>query len=253
MIVNLQNEGWEIIYHRAHALLAAQIGGHWDRRKTPDRIYETLAAISHHDDLEKEWEEDQLTTAGAPLDFTLEREIALEQMRRHAEDALYRGRWVAMLTSMHLCFLNEGRRAQLAELGEFLDQQYRLQHQWRTELEVSKDAAESAYRFMRWCDRMSLILCQQQVPDAGRHLEVQIGPDGERYSVYQQANGTLGVTPWPFNQPQITVNVEACCLAQLQFDSNDALRTALKTAPRRVLTWTFEQPDLPDSSKSGSP
>ncbi|MEH2083331.1 MAG: DUF3891 family protein [Nostoc sp.] len=34
-------------------------------------LYETIAAISHHDDLEKEWEEDILTEAGAPKDFTL--------------------------------------------------------------------------------------------------------------------------------------------------------------------------------------
>jgi len=71
MIVNLQTDGWEIIYHRAHALLAAQIAGYWDICKNSSRLYETIAAISHHDDLEKEWEGNQLTAAGAPLDFTL--------------------------------------------------------------------------------------------------------------------------------------------------------------------------------------
>jgi hypothetical protein len=34
-------------------------------------LYETLAAISQDDDLEKEWEEDNLTDAGAPMDFLL--------------------------------------------------------------------------------------------------------------------------------------------------------------------------------------
>jgi hypothetical protein len=240
MIVNLQDEGWEIIYHRAHALLAAQIAGNWNRSKTPQRIYETLAAISHHDDLEKEWEEDQLTAAGAPLDFTLEREIELAQMRRHAENALYRGRWVALLTSMHLSFLNEGRRDQDKELADFLDQQKKLQAQWRQELEVTQEDAEAAYNFMRWCDRLSLILCQKQVPVAGRQLEVQVGPDGKHYFVSQLENGSVGVTPWPFNEDRITVNVEACCLSQLKFDSNDELRQALKEAPRKILTWTFE-------------
>ncbi|MBW4465892.1 MAG: DUF3891 family protein [Pegethrix bostrychoides GSE-TBD4-15B] len=36
------------------------------------RLYETIAAISHHDYLEKEWEDHNLTPAGAPLDFTLD-------------------------------------------------------------------------------------------------------------------------------------------------------------------------------------
>lgn len=110
MIVNLQPDGWEIIYHRAHALLAAQIAGCWDAEKACPRLYETIAAISHHDDLEKEWEGDQLTAAGAPLDFTLERENSLSLMRRHADEARYRGRWVAMLISMHCCFLNQAQQ-----------------------------------------------------------------------------------------------------------------------------------------------
>jgi hypothetical protein len=37
-------------------------------------ITDTIAAISHHDDLEKEWEDNQLTEAGAPKDFTLEKQ-----------------------------------------------------------------------------------------------------------------------------------------------------------------------------------
>ncbi|TVQ15094.1 MAG: DUF3891 family protein, partial [Leptolyngbya sp. DLM2.Bin27] len=53
MIVNLQSDGWEIIYHRAHALLAAQIAGHWNLSKNTNRLYETIAAIAHHDNLEK--------------------------------------------------------------------------------------------------------------------------------------------------------------------------------------------------------
>ncbi len=60
MIVNLIENGWEVIYHRAHALLAAQLASQWRRADAPARLYETIAAISHHDDLEREWEEDQV-------------------------------------------------------------------------------------------------------------------------------------------------------------------------------------------------
>jgi len=45
--------------------------------------------------LEKEWEDDQLTAAGAPLDFTLERETAPAQLHHHGAEALYRGQWPA--------------------------------------------------------------------------------------------------------------------------------------------------------------
>lgn len=40
MIVNLTTDGWDVIYHRAHALLAAQLGGQWRRADAPVRFYE---------------------------------------------------------------------------------------------------------------------------------------------------------------------------------------------------------------------
>ncbi|WP_243902450.1 DUF3891 family protein [Aetokthonos hydrillicola] len=51
MIVNQHQKGWEVIYHRAHALLAAQIAGHWHPKLRPIRWLETIAAISHHDEI----------------------------------------------------------------------------------------------------------------------------------------------------------------------------------------------------------
>ncbi|WOD40237.1 DUF3891 family protein [Nodosilinea sp. E11] len=242
MIVNLQSDGWEIIYHRAHALLAAQIAGHWDFSKQTYRLYETIAAIAYHDNLEKEWEEDQLTEAGAPLDFTLEKESPLEKLSKHADDALYHGRWVAMLISMHLCFLNQGLAEKDAKMADFLDEQRQRQAQWQKELKVSPKDAESAYTFMRWCDRLSLILSQRQIPVGGRQLEITNGPDNKRYTIHQLESGDLGVTPWPFSCDKFTVMVDACDLKKLQFESNDELRKALGEAPRKSISWTLTKP-----------
>jgi hypothetical protein len=97
MIANLHQQGWEVIYHRAHALLAAQIAGHWHSEKRPLRWLETIAAISHHDDLEKEWEGNHLTEAGAPLDFTLATKTDVTKLQQLTQNARYRGRWVVML------------------------------------------------------------------------------------------------------------------------------------------------------------
>ncbi|AFZ01760.1 hypothetical protein Cal6303_2796 [Calothrix sp. PCC 6303] len=80
MIVNLTKDGWDVIYHRAHALLAAQLGGHWRRADFPVRFYKTIAAISHHDDLEKEWKGNNLTESGAPLDFTLRHLVTIKEV-----------------------------------------------------------------------------------------------------------------------------------------------------------------------------
>lgn len=239
MIVNLQDEGWEIIYHRAHALLAAQIAGQWNQKDSPQRLVETIAAISDHDDLEKEWEGDELTAAGAPMDFTLNKETPINKLQKLVEGALYRSRWVAMLTSMHVCFLNQGKQGSSKELDNFLNEQRKLQKQWQKELNISKEEAESAYRFMEWCDRLSLILCQGQLPVDERALEITTGPDGKRHDVIQLNNGFVTVTPWPFANEKFMVRVEASSLSQIKFEDNKALTEALKNAPRKTLEWTF--------------
>lgn len=242
MIVNLTKDGWETIYHRAHALLAAQLGGQWRRADAPERFYETLAAIAHHDDLEREWQGDQLTKTGAPLDFTLgevEPEVSLAKTKKHLEEARYRGRWVTMLISMHVSYLSQSFRDLSKEWGDFLNEQLQNQTQWRKELEITKDEAERAYQFMQWCDRLSLILTQRQVPEDGRALEITHGIDDCRYDLRCLENGCLTVEPWPFQDDKFTVNVESAQLSQLKYDSDEDLVTALKQAPISSLEWTF--------------
>ncbi len=239
MIVRPIQTGWEVIYHRNHALLAAQLAGQWRKKNAPARLYETIAAISHHDDLEKEWEEDNLTDAGAPKDFTLDSKTSYPQLYNHLEGALHRGRWVALLTSMHMSFLQEGKRGESAEGDAFLDDQLACQKQWRQELGISEQDVEQAYAFMQWCDRCSLILCQNQIPEDERKLEISKGPDGKDYYIQQLKDGHLTVLPWCFEQNSFTVNAEVSLLDQVKFNSNKSLVSALKQAPRQLLEWTF--------------
>ncbi|MUG95502.1 DUF3891 family protein [Scytonema sp. UIC 10036] len=238
MIANLHEKGWEVIYHRAHALLAAQIAGHWHPTKRPLRWLETIAAISHHDDLEKEWEGNHLTEAGAPLDFTLAKKTDINKLRQLTQNARYRGRWVAMMISMHMSFLNEGKRGESPELDKFLDEQLQHQEQWRQELNISKDDAAEAYEFFQWCDRLSLILCNRALPVGERALEIATLPDGNRYDVIERSDGVT-VKPWPFLEEKFTVNVEATYLEKLKFDSNEELTEALQASPIKTLEWTF--------------
>jgi Protein of unknown function (DUF3891) len=239
MIVNLIENGWEVIYHRAHALLAAQIGGHWRKKDSPERLYETLAAISHHDDLEREWEGKHLTSAGAPLDFTLESGGSTEKLKQHIMDARYRGRWVTLLTSKHICFITQDQQGASPEWDEFFKDQMKLQEKYRKELGIEKDDTERAYQFMRWCDRLSLILTQKEIPQVGRALEITSGIDGQRYDVRQLADEHITVEPWPFEDDKFTVNVEACYLSELKYESTEQLTEALQKAPIKILDWTF--------------
>lgn len=239
MIVNATPNGWEIIYHRAHALLAAQLAGQWRRKNAPARLYETLAAISHHDDLEKEWEEDIVTEAGAPMDFTLNQDTDVEKISKLVKNALYRGRWVALLISKHMSRLHESKRGQIPELDKFLDEQLENQQRWRKELGLEKTDVDAAYAFMQWCDRLSLILCQQELPADERWLEISKGPDDQRYDIMQRGDSLVTVKPWPFEDEKFTVNIEACDVSQLKFKSSAELSQALQEAPIKIQEWTF--------------
>lgn len=235
MIVNMKPDGWEIIYHRAHALLAAQIAAHWNQEESPQRITDTIAAISHHDDLEKEWEKDQITPAGAPKDFTQEGETSADKLTKHIEESLYRGRWVALLTSMHTCFLNQGSDS--PEIKQFVAEQKKLQKQWRKELGINQKEAESSYQFMKWCDRLSLILCQNQIPSNNRKLEINDSPNGEKHYIFRGKDNSLSVTPWCFKEKKIKVYVETSHLSQIEFKSGREITKALQTAPREYKEW----------------
>jgi hypothetical protein len=239
VIVNATQNGWEVIYHRAHALLAAQLAGQWRRKNSPPRIYETLAAISHHDDLEKEWEEDNLTEAGAPRDFTMSKDTSVKKLADLVSNARYRGRWVTLLISKHLSRLNEPKRGESPELDTFLDEQLQNQQRWREELGLQTEDVDAGYAFMQWCDRLSLILCQHELPADERFLEISQGPDGQRYDIMQRSDHLVTVQPWPFEDDKFTVNIEACNLEQVKFDSNAELTQALQQAPIKVLEWTF--------------
>jgi hypothetical protein len=241
MIVNPLPDGWQIIYHRAHALLAAQIAGQWRDKDACPKFYETIAAISHHDDLEKEWEERNLTPAGAPKDFTMssDEEISYEALQKHLEDSLYRGRWVALLNSMHLYRLNKNTEGTSPKVDKFLSQQLADQKTYCKELNIAQSDASKAYAFMQWCDRLSLILCQQQLPADERALEISKGPDGTRYDIIQFENGLITVTPWCFKDDSFTVNVESITLKTIKFEDNASLTEALKKAPRIILKWKF--------------
>lgn len=243
MIVNQHATGWEIIYHRTHALLAAQLAGHWKRSDAPIRLYETIAAISHHDDLEKEWDGKELTPIGTPLDFTLDTAVdeseSLKKLQQMTETSLYRGRWVAFLISKHMSFLNEAKRGNSAEMDQFLDQQLENQEKWRQELKLTKKDVDDAYAFMQMFDRLSLILCKQQLPEDQCALEIAKGPDEQRYDVVKLADEKVTVKPWPFEDKQFTVNIDACYLTQVQFENDAEFTKALKTAKIEPVEWTF--------------
>ncbi len=245
MIVNSSPEGWQIIYQQAHALLAAQLLWQWPPLGPPDRWVGLLAAVAQHDDEQAAWHgrggHYGLTPAGAPANFT-QQPFSPEQARGVLRAARFQGRWRSLLTSLHLSVLYEGLRGLQKETDAFLDELRAGQESWRKGLKISKKDAERAYRLLHWCDRLSLILCRQEIPEMGRAVEIYPGPDGPVHTLAQPvAGGPVVVSPWPFREKAFEVSVEASGLRQLQFADDAALAAALRAAPIETLRWELRK------------
>ena len=241
MIVNSTTAGWQIIYQQAHALLAAQLAWHWLPMLPPDRWVGLLTAIAQHDDEQAAWHghggHHGLTAAGAPANFT-QQEFSLEQAAGVLAAARFQGRWRSLLTSLHLSCLYEDLRGQKKTTDAFLDELIAGQGQWRKALKISKKEADQAYTLLHWCDRLSLILCRQEIPEMGRAVEIHRGPDGTTHTLAQPvAGGPVIISPWPFREKQISVSVEASVLTQLQFKDDAELAAVLRAAPIETLSW----------------
>lgn len=241
MIVNAVKEGWEIIYQQAHGLLAAELASHWRADQRSVYWAATLAAIAQHDDGQKDWSgKDGVTPAGAPADFT-QVPFSLEQAREVLHEARFQGRWRSLLTSMHLSFLHESLRGSDKQIDELLDEQQTQQKIWRKELKVTLKQTRYAYDLLQWCDRLSLVLCRNELPARERLLEISAGPDGTRYFVRQRQDNSVEVQPWPFEESAFRVSVEASSLSQLQFKDDAELAKALREARIKTKSWQLQK------------
>lgn len=239
MICNRTQTGWQIIYQRAHALLAAKLIAPWRAEERPERWMETLSATAQHDNGWQDWETGRrLTPARTPRHF---RETPIDnlvtQSRRALTRAWHQGLWSGLLVSRHVSFLYEPLRGEDDAMDALLDEQQAQREAWRDQLAVDEEAVSRAYALLRWGDTFSLVLCQQQMPFNQRSLEIDIGPEGTRYHAREVEDGIIEVDPWPYAVEEVVVSVDSYVIEQLTFDSEDALAEALREAALQSCTW----------------
>lgn len=239
MIVNRLDGGWEIIYQRAHALLAAKLVTYWREADRPLRWTETLNAIAQHDNGWQEWEEgDRLNADGTPRNFT-EMPLAVSRLQaaRAVTRAWHQSQWVGLLVSRHISYLHERRRGESSEIDALLDQQIVQRAEWRQTLGVTEEDVEAAYALLRLGDAFSLMLCRRQLPSVGEWKRIQEGSSNTTYQVSTRRDGTLAVRPWPYERDRFKVSVDTFQLDQVKFRSEDELAEALRRAQPDRRIW----------------
>ncbi len=248
MIVNPHPKGWEIISHYTHGLLAGKIAMQLRPELRPDHWEDVLTAIIEHDDHLMDFDEkNYLTDAGGPLDFTLDHKSdddALERAKRIYRNALQKSQLVALLIGRHLEFLYEEKSTNHSSYKKFFKdvkddrkEQVNL-YGWK------KTTLEKTYQLMRFCDRCSLILCQDLIPSPGRKLEINQSIKEETYFILNTDKGTH-ITPWPFAAEGFQLAFEVRVVKKLHFESNQELKDAIRcTRPElKVLHLTKNSSD----------
>lgn len=243
MIVNKSKQGLHIILHEAHGLLAAKIANEIQPKFRPMNWLETLIAVCEHDDRQLNFnEKDYLSDIGVPLDFTEEKMYVasvIERMRRIMKSSLNKSLWVRLLISYHLEFIY----SDLSKTSKKMVDVFQEEHLFRKEIlkhyKISDRKAREYYEFLRFCDRLSLILCKDETPSVGRLLEINTSINKTQYFIKKDEQDRLTVSPWIFKSNTFNISVEERLLAQTQFSSSTHFeKTLLNTMPN-LKQWTL--------------
>tara|TARA_R110002020_G_scaffold154714_6_gene335329 strand:- start:237918 stop:238655 length:738 start_codon:yes stop_codon:yes gene_type:complete len=245
MIVRKTNEGWDIIYQYAHGILAGQIAHHLKHKFRPEFWVETLTAIIEHDDNQLDFnEKPYLNDAGMPQDFNevnRSEDENLERAERVFDTAMRKSGFVALLISLHLEFLYGDLEKTHNGFKKMLRKQKKIRKELRTNYSLSKKEAAAYYEILRFCDRCSLILCQEKLPAVERMLEINTSIEGEQYFIFCRSDGSIGVEPWCFESEKFEVGVELHPVTESTFKSNKELKKALDTAAFKRETFSFRK------------
>jgi len=161
------------------------------------------------------------------------------QAKEIVDNARYRSRWTAILTSMHTTALYESWRGTDDALDRFLDEQQNYQRKLARSLAVPIQRARDTYQLMYFCDALSLILCKDQIPPEGLHLEVTQLPLGETAEIYTLEDESYQLSPWPWEDNDVILNTEVYRLKQLSFKNDQELYEAFDQADISIKKWRF--------------
>lgn len=247
MIVNSSLAGIHIIFHEAHGLLAGKIAHQLKRKYRPPYWIETLTAICEHDDRQLNFDEkNYLSEIGVPLDFTEEKVLVqdiMARMKRVLKSAEKKSLWIKLLISYHLEFIYAGYAPKSKRIKSFLTAQKNERDLILKRYKTSDKDARNYYEFLRFCDRLSLILCNDETPEADRVLEINTSIEERTYFIKKASNGNLNITPWPFRDAKFELAIEERVLKKTQFTSSTHFEKVLMNTEPTFKKWTLNQSD----------
>ncbi|MGB3143469.1 MAG: DUF3891 family protein [Maribacter sp.] len=229
MIVRHHKEGWKIVSHYTHALLSGKIAAHIDNKPIKSHWPETLTAIINHDDRMEDFDStDYLTEAGTPRDFTMKggsKKDAFKHASNLYHSTLQKSQWIAMLVSRHLDFLYQNSKDE--EMKKLLKHMHEKRKEQRKLYGINLEIENQLYNILLFCDRLSLILCGNEIPENGRKLEVNTSINNTTYFISMNSDSSFLIEPWIFIEPNFNIDYEYKIIEQITYKSNKELEKSI--------------------------
>lgn len=228
MIVSPINKGWKIIFHKAHALLAMDIGLNLDHSlwAIPKYWAAGIESIGEHDNNQPLWHErNNLTESGAPLDYRQRESVNLDQARAVVKSAKYKSGFIVLMVSAHFQKLY-GASKEL-KVQKFLEENEENCREILANLGLEEKQVANCYSFLRFCDDLSLALCQN---DFEHHKEpVEVEPIVGESKIYLSllGDGTFRLDPWIFESNEVLFHTEYFTTTSDFYDEDEELKKDL--------------------------
>ncbi|MGJ3242813.1 MAG: DUF3891 family protein [Opitutales bacterium] len=261
-----QEDGWTLIRHQDHAIVAGEFARHWNNRRfgAPEPFEPVRLAVACHDD---SWAEPDsqpgLYSDGTPSAFSedlvgtydafenIDLPAYLAVRKEATEAAARQNPYAAIIVSMHTVNLLT-EQADLDSLTEeqkpvhaaFIEGQLQRQAELAAickqdpALEPYADQAhfQRAFEFLQACDSLSLMCCTAfSKPTALRHTHPDSSGERVEIQVLPQGGGTFRLSPSPFDEPELTVSIPCRFVKGKAFSSDADLRERYHAAEPSAL------------------
>lgn len=243
--------GWTLLSQVEHARLSGEMAAAWGEGTTFARLEpneEVVAAIHHHDDGWRIWEQRPQVDpqAGHPFNF-LEMPFAALPAIWQGSIAAAReiGPLAGYMVSGHFQWLTrrndlwkESRAGEENLATHFDEEQQLLQQRWREDIRThypaeyhSDSFLETSVKWLRFFDWLSLWLCTQERSEA----ETFQVPEQPEVTFRPLARDEFAIEPWPFQMPELRLTISGPWVPEQHYTNREEL--ALPGREEVTFTW----------------
>ncbi|MER3446946.1 MAG: hypothetical protein C4291_08930 [Candidatus Dadabacteria bacterium] len=253
MIRRDERDGWILINQHDHAELSGEIMKYWGNKEFIRPDSEVLFAIGEHDNGWKEWDSCPKINpiSRYPMNFlemspSDQSEIWRRCFRRHSADHPY----ASALIALHFGKLNEKSlnknsnngtaRSLQAEITDFVSGMLNINIPSLDLNSLPKDVQVNL-RFVQIADIISLTLCHGWLSIGIE--EVPLGYNGSSTTLNLKSTdgSNYVVSPYPFSQPLIELQIEGRRLGQKRFTGDAELREMIEKSQREILHFSIRK------------